>query len=295
MRYILLSFLLITSVTTYAAQCRAITQKGTRCKRTATVNQFCWQHTDRLGEKASKNLVEDAVPHIREWNTRFGLPGGNVEVIEHYGLTIGYSTKHKQPLWVSYYLSYEKVKTKVANRKAMKFCPDPKISTSFSAQLSDYKYSGFHRGHMAPAADMSWSPEALRESFYLSNICPQTPKSNTGTWANLEKFIREWVPLSENVYIVTGPIFTSSIESIGSNSITIPTHFYKVAYTPNKGGVAIAFILPNDSTKSSIFSFSTTIDNVESITGLDFFSSLPDDLEHAIESTIYTPTPVVSD
>ena len=163
---------------------------------------------------------------------------------------------------------------------------DYKVKTG-SASLSDYKGSGYDRGHLAPAGDMKWSSTAMSESFFMSNMSPQHPSFNRGIWKKLESTVRNWAVDNGMIYIVTGPILTGNYKTIGHNDVSVPDYYYKVILDYSEPEIkGIGFILSNQKSKSSLQSFAVTIDEVERKTGIDFYHALPDGIEEQIESTI---------
>ncbi|MCK5835586.1 MAG: DNA/RNA non-specific endonuclease [Lentisphaeria bacterium] len=205
-----------------------------------------------------------------------------LQTVKRVGYALGYSEKYEQPLWVSYKLTKNEAQSKVAKR-TNKFKADPKVSTE-SASLKDYRKSGYDRGHLAPAGDMAWSKQAMNESFYLSNMSPQVPKFNRGVWKKLESLVRKWSVIDEELYVITGPIFSKNPKVIGTNHVAIPTAYYKIVIDDKPPGLkAIAFILPNKGSKEPLSHFVVSIDQVEEITGLDFLNKLPKALEQKFE------------
>jgi endonuclease G len=166
------------------------------------------------------------------------------------------------------------------------FRPDPLVLEG-SAELADYKGSGYDRGHLAPASDMKISYEVMSESFLLSNITPQNPPLNRGIWLGLEERVRTWVCKDSLLYIVAGPIFTRSDPSIGPNIVTVPSFFYKIIfYNIRDSYEMIGFIFPNGPGEMDLKDYIYNTDDIESLTGIDFFPSLPDTIENKIESKI---------
>ena len=204
------------------------------------------------------------------------------EIINHSAYSLGYSEENEQARWVSYHLTAREVKG--SQKRKNNFRADRSVSSG-SASLSDYKGSGYDRGHLAPAADMKLNVTYMSESFYMSNMSPQDPGFNRGVWKSLESAVRNIAIQNQAVYVVTGPIFESNRGSIGSNRVTIPGYYYKVIldYSGNEHK-AIGFILPNSKSSSSLSSFAVSVDVVERKTGLDFFSSIPDVEEEDLES-----------
>ena len=218
-------------------------------------------------------------------NLSFGVPGPADCIVDREGYALGYSEKHEQPRWVIYRMTYEEVTKKVASRND-NFREDPQIPSG-SATLADYKNSGKDRGHMAPAADMSFSSKAMDESFFMSNMSPQEPECNRGIWKIAESQVRYFALVERDIYVVTGPIFpTGKAITIGPNEVTVPPAYYKVVWDRTPPEKMIAFIIPNEGSTKSLQSFVVTVDKVELETGLDFFSEIPQPQQEQLESTI---------
>lgn len=166
-------------------------------------------------------------------------------------------------------------------KRADNFRPDP--SAPNCAELSDYKGSGYDRGHLCPAADMKISQEAVSETFFLSNMSPQAPVFNRGAWAKLEALARSYIrDSSDTLYVVTGPVFLGAIENIGENKVTVPLFYYKALYCPKRG--MTAFLMPNRKIEDPLMAWVVSVDMVESLTGTDFFPQLPDETQNKLES-----------
>lgn len=172
--------------------------------------------------------------------------------------------------------------------RAGHFYPDPDIPRGIAVETGDYSNSGYDRGHMCPAADNKWDKQAMRESFYMTNICPQHHNLNRGDWKELEDDCRRWVEESGTIYIVCGPIlYKNDISYIGKErKIRVPNAFFKVILAGLDEGSprAIGFFYKNASGNNPLDHYVNSVDQVERITGLDFFSQLPDDIEDEIES-----------
>ena len=201
--------------------------------------------------------------------------------IRHYAYSLLYNQQHKQANWVSYKLNEYQT---VSNfKRTNKFIVDTLIPSG-TATNSDYAKSGYDRGHLAPAGDMTWNKQAMYESFYYSNITPQLPQFNRGIWKKLESRVRSWATQYDSIYICTGPIFMNETKHIGTNYVTIPTHFYKSILVYNdtvKQG--IAFIFPHKKCKDELFNYAVTIDSVEQVIKSDLYYSLPNRYEKKIE------------
>ncbi len=207
------------------------------------------------------------------------------QVVMHTGYTLSYNEECEQPSWVAYELTAEEVAGSV--ERGDNFRADKSIWTG-SATPQDYSGSGYDRGHLAPAADFKWSEEAMDDTFLMSNMSPQVGQFNRGIWADLESVVRQMAVENGNVYITTGPVLTDGpYETIGKNRVAVPKYYYKVILDYNDNDIkAIGFILPNEKGAHSIDYYAVTVDEVEELTGLDFFYSLPDDVEDLLESSL---------
>lgn len=214
------------------------------------------------------------------------IPKTNPEelVISHIGYSFLYNETHEQANWVAYQLSKEETNTTF--ERTDRFISDPLVATG-TATNKDYAKSGYDRGHLAPAADMGWSETAMKESFYFSNMSPQLPGFNRGIWKKLEGLVRSWAIENDTIYIVTGPVLTEGLPTIGNNKVSIPKYYYKVILDYTEPGIhGIGFIMANESSQGPLQNFAVSIDSVETFTGIDFFPLLPDAQEELIERTI---------
>ena len=219
-------------------------------------------------------------------NSKLELPKINSKdiFIEHTGYSLSYNETHKQANWVAYDLKKEE--TNKMFERSNKFIPDPKVKTG-TAFDEDYKGSGYDRGHLAPASDMGWSSVAMEESFYYSNMSPQQPSFNRGVWKKLEELVRSWAIENNIVYIVTGPILTNELRTIGPNKVSVPNYYYKVILDDNEPNKkAIGFVLPNIGSKEQLQSYAVPVDSIEKLTGIDFFPLLKDEDEELIEKNL---------
>jgi endonuclease G len=205
------------------------------------------------------------------------------QIVKHTYYTLSYSEKDEQPEWVYYELTSEMVRGRQS--RSDDYREDFQIST-ISAQLEDYRGSGYDRGHLCPAGDMKLNLTSMSESFYLSNMSPQEKNFNAGIWNTLEDWVRKWALTCGRIYIVTGGVLTSNKGKIGSNGVSIPKYFYKVIYDPRGQGRMIAFLIPNEDSDKPLQNFVVTVDSLESLTRIDFFPEFPDSIENQLESSI---------
>ena len=207
------------------------------------------------------------------------------QIITHIGYTVSYNADWKIPNWVAYELT--KVEAEGEVPRYDKFMPDPEVPSENSATTKDYTKSGFDRGHLAPAADMKWSKQAMKESFYLSNICPQNRNLNSGVWNDLEAQVRELARQKGSIYVVCGPVMSRQPKTIGENKVAVPDAFFKVLLQNQDGNwYAIAFLYENKSGKKPMSTYAMTVKEIQKITGIDFFPSLPDRIEKKVESEV---------
>ena len=206
------------------------------------------------------------------------------KIISHTGYSLLYNEKYKQANWVAYELT--KQETNKIFERSNNFISDPNVK-SVNAFDKDYKGSGYDKGHLAPAADMGWSATTMTESFYYSNMSPQQQGFNRGIWKKLEELVRTWAIENQAVYVVTGPVLSKGLSTIGYNKIAVPNYYYKLILDYQKPNIkGIGFILPNESSKSLLQNYAVSIDSVEKVTGIDFFYLLKDQEENLIEKDI---------
>ncbi|MBO5900555.1 MAG: DNA/RNA non-specific endonuclease, partial [Lentisphaeria bacterium] len=147
-------------------------------------------------------------------------------LLHKQGFSLGYSHTYRQALWVSYTLTAEHLQAPQQKRRD-KFKADPEIKRN-AVRPRDYTGTGFDKGHLAPAADMTYSMQSMNSSFLMSNISPQYPGCNRGIWKRLETQVRKWALKEKKIRIITGPVFSGSPAVAGKANIPVPVAFYKV-------------------------------------------------------------------
>lgn len=143
-----------------------------------------------------------------------------------------YSQKTKTPLVVVEKFTPSRARNTGKLERTNQFFQDTRINRDYRSVLDDYKNSGYDRGHMAPAADMT-EERAMQQSFALTNIVPQNPENNREAWKKIEEDTRKYAKRSKgNTYIYTGAIFKNNEKSttIGNNQVWVPSHLFKVIY-----------------------------------------------------------------
>lgn len=234
--------------------------------------------TDDPTSLALSELVEQ--PH-------FGWPASPVQVLElleFKAFALAYDEQHEQAAWVAYRLTAQGKTPR--HERYDRFMADDKVSTG-SAHPNDYTNSGYDRGHLAPAGDFSTDKEALKETFYMSNMSPQKPAFNRGIWSKLENQVRDWAEDNQDIWVVTGPVLRNQkrLKKIGENKVSVPRYYYKVILDAREPDIKmIGFVLENQGSSKELSNFVVPVDSVEGLTGLDFFPMLPDQLEENLES-----------
>ncbi len=197
------------------------------------------------------------------------------EIILHKYYTLSYSEPHEVSRWVAYTLDQSQLKNCVTRTNS--FRPDPLVRTG-SAELADYKGSGFDRGHLLPAGDMKWDKEAMKETFYLSNMTPQPPSFNRGRWGSLEELVRAWTAKYKKLWIVTGPILKDNLPVIGINQVAVPNQYYKaILRQEGKTYKGIGILMGTDITSKDLKKYAITINKIEDLTQVNFFPFLTDE------------------
>ncbi|MBS4013036.1 MAG: DNA/RNA non-specific endonuclease [Bacteroidetes bacterium] len=251
-----------------------------------------------------KNQLIDQMEELKLGQIRYelmekGLPKlqPGEELIMHSAMALVYDEKHKNAKWVAHIITYDIVEGNVV--RSNDFRTDSKVKSGTAVEADyfirekqadgTYKFDGFgyDRGHLAPSADFRWSEKALSESYYYSNITPQTADFNRISWASLEDMFRAYVQRNENsrLFIITAPVLKDNLPRIerGVNKVSIPEYHYKIAVDLERE-MGIAFLMPNKLAENPIEYYAVSIDYLEELTGIDFFYKLPAELQAKIES-----------
>jgi len=221
---------------------------------------------------------------------RFGFPGfDNIRSRKDY--IVSYDTRNRTAHWVFEHLTKESVRRNdEVDRTKSYFNEDPSIHQYFRSSNSDYKYSGFDRGHLAAAGNHRLNQELCDETFLLSNIAPQVGAGfNRDKWEHLERYVRSTTKIYKNVYVCTGPLYLPKrdpvddknyvkYQVIGTNNVAVPTHFFKVLVgeLDNQQLEMEAYVLPNEVINDNVAlaTFQVPPDAVERAAGLLFFDKI---------------------
>lgn len=212
-------------------------------------------------------------------------------IIVHSGYVSSYNTNTLIPDWVAYELTAEEVRGTFS--RSGSFGMDPSF-TGRQAMREDYSNSGWDKGHLAPAADMKWSSNAMFESFYFTNICPQNHTMNERSWQKLEKYVRDMAEKYGRVWVVTGPIVDLGTHgTIGRQEVVVPDSFFKALLIHDGERYhSVAFLMENNSKYQSIKSCYLTVKELELYLDLNLFCNLPrriqEDIENKVNKTVWT-------
>ncbi len=218
-----------------------------------------------------------------------GLPAQDPgdEPVVHPGHILVYSEAHEQPKWTAHIATPDVVTGNLARIDT--FLMDPLVRSGTST-VQDYWNSGFDRGHLVPSADMRWNREALEATYLYSNISPQRPEFNRGSWSELEDWVRRTVRFGgERVFVVTGPVLRDGLPAMQNpghiNEVSIPELYFKaLADLDGPDRKMIAFVMRNGENEYPTISYAVPVDSVERLTGLDLFTALDDEEEAVLEA-----------
>ncbi len=214
----------------------------------------------------------------------YGTPCASDYIVGREGYVVGFNAKTHNPDWVVYRLTKDRVENPKVGR-CDDFRPDPQIPET--AQLEDYRRSGYDRGHMAPAGSMKGSAKEMSESFLLTNMCPQNNRMNSGAWNRIEEWVRRQARNEGSLYVITGPIYDLNEvpRVIGQTQVRVPDFFFKIVLDETPPRKMIAFIAANKDSYKRPYQFVVSVDDVEEATGFNFFSAIDKDEQEKLEST----------
>ncbi len=214
------------------------------------------------------------------------VPGGRI--VRHGAYVTSYNTQTLIPDWVAYELTAEETEGR-RERDGIEFRMDPDLKGCTQAMREDYSGSGWTKGHLMPAADAAFSSSTMAETFYFTNICPQNEVLNAGDWQYLEKRVRSWAGRYGSVWVATGPIVGENrYGTIGDRNVVVPDSFFKALMIRRKDGSysSIAFVMDNDEDRYYLKDCYMSVDELEALTGFDFFPALDDKIEEKVESSV---------
>ena len=236
-----------------------------------------------LNSEVKSAIVETGKAPKGNTNAYF-LPSSTTnQIVHHQNYSLSYSEPHEQAEWVAYELKASHLST--TNHKRPYFEIDKAVKTG-AANWRNYKKSGYDRGHLCPAGDRRFTKEAHDETFLTSNISPQEHKFNAGVWNRLEQKVRYWAKKNDGVFVVTGGVLQSGLKTIGDEDVAVPNQFYKVILDNTNGKIKVlAFLMNHENSDLPLYKFVVSIDAIETLTGIDFFPELDDNLENKLEAS----------
>jgi len=254
---------------------------------------------DQQRELLGATLEQLKLQKIIEDLQQVGLPAlqAQDQLVPHAAMVLAYAEQFEQARWVAHMITQDVTKGTVF--RTNDFRVDEKVTTGSAVEEdyflkklkadSSFEYDGFgyDRGHLAPSADFRWSKTALSESYYYSNMSPQLAAFNRGSWGELEDAIRGYLYRNNNtsLYVLTGPVLTSDLPTVprAKNKVAVPRQYWKVVVDlTNKKG--IGFLMPNENITKVLGTFAVPINDIEKLTGLNFFNKLPEALQEELES-----------
>lgn len=206
------------------------------------------------------------------------------QILHRRGYTTSYNQQTKTPNWVAWHLT--KAHTYGKNQRSGEVFTEDNDVKAPRATDNDYYNSRYDRGHMCPAGDNKWDKLAMEQSFLFTNICPQNHGLNKYEWNDVEMRCRDWAREYGAIDIVCGPIYQNAVnqKTIGKNKVWVPDSFFKVVLCRQGKAKAIGFVFRNEGVKQPVADAVCSVDEIERLTGLDFFPALDDETEDKVEA-----------
>lgn len=205
-------------------------------------------------------------------------------IVHHKGYSFSYNTSYALPSWVSHKVTKSQVNKDVSFKG--KYKEDPQV-TIRAANKKDYKNSGYIMAQLVSYLDVLSIDGATEETFYMSNIVPMKLAFHRHIWLKCEDLVRMWVANTDGLYVITGPVIEADapFPTMGENKISVPNRYYKIVYDEiNKK--AVGFLFKNGSSSGTMKFYSRSVDEIEKLTGIDFFPELDEVTSKKIESEV---------
>lgn len=239
----------------------------------------------------SSTQPQETAGYLKFWT---GIPKKQgLTVLSRSGHTNGFDPEMMSAAWTGY-IVYKQMNP-TSQERPSEFQPDMELPRKWQTDPSEYTHSGYDRGHMAPnwAVSINFGRIAQVETFYMSNIAPQSPELNRGIWASVEKVIaNDYARRYGEVIVFVGPLFTNgpkNAKGIGQNGrVKIPDGFYQIIVRDRDLPQALAIIFPQNSTakrKEDLKENMVTIREIETLTGINFLPGLPNEVQERVENT----------
>jgi endonuclease G len=251
-----------------------------------------------------------AMARLATENLTMGNPSGAVTsttspnnyLLSKFTWAASYNRDQGKPNWVSWHLNSTWIGSAT---RCDCFASDATLPTGwYRVGSSSYTNSGFDRGHNCPSADRTFSSTDNRETFLMTNMMPQAPTNNQQTWERLESYCRTLVNQGNECYIICGSYGVGGTGSKGGvtntidgGRVTVPNRIWKVVLVLPNGNDdvnrvttstrVIAVNTPNiNSINTNWGTYRVSVDAIESATGYDILSALPDAIESVLESRV---------
>ena len=245
------------------------------------IGLYSYEHFQNSEEKAE--IVKEGQSVKKNTNEYFLPTSTTNQIIHHQNYSLSYSEPHEQAEWVAYELKASHISS--TNHKRPYFEIDEAVKTG-AAHWRNYKNSGYDKGHLCPAGDRRFTKEAHDETFLTSNISPQEHEFNSGVWNRLEQKVRYWAKKNDGIFIVTGGVLKDNLKTIGEGKVAVPNQFYKIILDNTNGKIKVlAFLVNHQDSDLPLYKFVVSVDEVEALTGIDFFPELEDTIENKLEAS----------
>lgn len=261
----------------------SLTACQSRQPQTRLMEEIGKQITGLTQDQKSTQTVSSQVPDGLPLPKR--LEDRPEQRLHRLAYEVSYNSETKIPNWVMWSLTADHTNGPY-KRGGIKFTEDTEVPEPRATDF-DYVRSNYDRGHLCPSGDNKWNQTAQEQSFLMTNVCPQSHALNAGDWNEMEMQCRRWARRYGQIYIVAGPIlYNQRHKRIGNNRVTVPEAFFKVVLRLTPEPAAIGFIYKNQSGNRPKGDYVNSVDQIERITGIDFFASLPDETENAVEREV---------
>ena len=239
---------------------------------------------DHFLNSEEKTILIEGGKTPKENTNEYFLPTSTTnQIVHHQNYSLSYSEPYEQAEWVAYELKASHLSSR--NHKRPYFEIDKAVKTK-AAHWRNYKKSGYDRGHLCPAGDRRFTKDAYNETFLTSNISPQEHQFNAGVWSRLEHKVRYWAKKNDGVFVVTGGVLKNGLKTIGDEDVAVPNQFYKVILDNTKGNIKVlAFLMDHKDSDLPLYEFVVSVDEVEDLTGINFFPELQDNIENKLEAS----------
>jgi endonuclease G len=185
--------------------------------------------------------------------------------VRHGNYESVFSVGNRYPILVEWWVTKAKLECANPTKRQDRFLPDPFLRRESNLD-NDYRGSGFDRGHLSPAADARCNARHMEESFYFTNMAPQTAGLNRGQWKNLEEWTRYLATQNDSVFVRAGCVG----ESRRIHRVAVPTHCWKIIVV-KRTNETTAYVFPNAIERSESFEMHmVSLDSINKLTGFRF-------------------------